>query len=178
MRPPGATRTVSPTVSSWRRDRTDRPCPAHRYLARQEFQQIANGLAPTTDRHALQHLGDQHKQGDDESGEQLPDGGRSHDRDCHRQLHRHAPFDDVLKRLLEDRPAPNREAERTDHAKRRKGLPDTKPHGSGGDRDNADASGFGPFERVVVPVLMIVVGIIRMGVLVVVKGRRGGAVFQ
>jgi hypothetical protein len=122
-------------------DGTDQPRPPHGHLVRQELQKIANGLAPAVDRHALQYFSDQHEQGDDERGEELPDGGRCQDRDRHRQLHCHASLDDVVEGLFEDRPAPDRETERADHAERRIRLPDAKPHGGGCNNDNADANG-------------------------------------
>jgi hypothetical protein len=54
-------------------------------------EQVADCAAPARDRHALQDLGNQDEQRDDERGEELRDGRRRHDGDGHRELHGHPP---------------------------------------------------------------------------------------
>lgn len=147
-----------------RRDRPDRSSPAHGDFARQEFEQVANGLAAAANRQPLQHLGDEDEERDDECGEELADRRSSGDGDRHRQLHRHAPLDDILECLLQDRPAADQKAGDADDADSLEWLPDLEPDGRRRDRDKRDPHCFRPFERVVVivAVLMIVVLMIMM----------------
>ena len=119
---------------------------AHRNRARQELQEIADRMATARDRHALQHLGDQHEQRNDERGEKFADRRRRDDGDGHGQFHGHAPGEEVLERLPEDRPAADHEADDADRAHARDRLPDLKPHGRRGKGDERDPRRLRPRE--------------------------------
>ena len=114
--------------------------------------------AAAADRQALQDLGDQHEE-DDDSGDEEVAGGRPPP-----TMAMVIDSSIVMRSLkmssngrLEDRPAPDRETERADHAECGKGLPNVEPHCSGSGGDQADANGLGPCECVVVPILMITI---------------------
>ena len=92
------------------RNRTDRTRAPHRDLSRQEFEQIADRPASASHRHSLEDLRHQHEKCNDQRRKELTDCGGSHDRNRHRQLHRHAALEDVLERFLQDRPATDQEA--------------------------------------------------------------------
>ena len=132
-----------------------------RNRARQEIQEITDCVPSTRDRHALQHFSNEHEQRNDERGEKLADGRRRHDRDGHRQFHRHAPGDQVLQRLLEDRPAADQQADDADQAHARDRLPDPEPHGRRGQSDEPDACCLEPREGMCM--VMLVVGFLLPG---------------
>src|ERR1700680_237703 len=62
---------------------------------------MADCCAPAADRQSFQDFGDEDKQGDDKSCEDLTDRQSSHDGDGHGKLHRHAPLNDVLVSFVE-----------------------------------------------------------------------------
>ena len=147
------------------RDGTDGAGAAHSDLARQEFEKIADRLAATTYGHALEHLRDQDEESDDERGEELADRRRRDDGDRHRQLHRHAPLEEVLERLLEDRPAADQQAGDADYADRGNRLPYPEPERPRGKRNEGNPHGFHPSKgmvMVVVFMVMVVLTIIAM----------------
>ena len=103
-------------------------------VPRQEIEKVAIARAAARDRQALRDLGDQDEQGDHERGEELPDRGRGDDGDGHRQLHGHAPLDDVLKCFPNIGQPPTEQSGDTDDADGPHRLPDAEPHQGCGQR--------------------------------------------
>ena len=150
-------------------DGPDRTGTADRDLAWQELKKIADRLTATADRQALQHFSDENEQGDDQSGEELADGRRCDDGNRHRQLHRHAPLDNIVEGLLQNRPAADQKADDTDDADSRERLPDPEPHGRSRDGHKGNTGGFEPLKRMVVvmPVIVIIVMMVMLVMVVV-----------
>ena len=84
----------------------------------------------------------------------------------HGQLHGHPPLDDVLERLLEDRPATDQQAGDADYADGCDRLPHAEPDQRRGERDQADAQRFLPLEGVhmLVIVFSVIVIVVAMSV--------------
>src|SRR6516165_970044 len=100
----------------------------HGYLARQEFEEIADRFASTAYGESFKHLGDQHEQRNDQSRKELSDGGSSGNGDSHGKFHRHPPLQGVLESFHEDRPAANEKAHDADQAYCGEGFPKLEPY--------------------------------------------------
>ena len=90
--------------------------PQHTGRLREEVQHVLDGSPAPADGQPFQNLGRQHKRGNHQRCKELADRQRRNQRDGHRELHRHAPLEDVLERLLEDRIAANQRSRQPDHA--------------------------------------------------------------
>jgi len=130
---------------------------ANRDRAWQKIEQVVDCPPAARDSHALEYFGHQHEQRNDEGGEELADRCRGDNRDAHGELHGHAPRDDVLGRLLEDRPATDNHAQDADDADARKRLPATKPHHPRDQGDECDAGSLPPLEDMLVVMLIVAV---------------------
>jgi hypothetical protein len=145
-------------------DIAHRVAAANRDRAWQKVEQVMDCPSAARDGHGLEHFGHQHEQRDDEGGEELADRCRGDDRDAHGELHGHPSRDDVLGRLLEDRPPADNHAQDTDDAHARKRLPDTKPHHRRGQRDERDAGSLRPREGMLAVMLIaVIVVVVRLG---------------
>ena len=125
--------------------------------ARQEFDKFANCMPSTRDRHALQDLGDEHKQRDNKRGEEFADRGGSNDGNRHRQFHRHAPREDVFQSLTENRPASDQEADHPKDAETPYRFPEFEPNRRGCDGDKRDARGVLPRKTVLMSGVIVCV---------------------
>ena len=122
---------------------------------REKVQHVLNGAPSTSHGQPFKYFGCQDKGSNDQRGEELPNSQRGDERDGHRKLHRHAPLDDVLERLLEDGVAADQRGYQSDDADTMEGLPQVKPHCRRCRCDEQDAKYVDQFETMVVVVLFV-----------------------
>ena len=84
--------------------------PANERDARQEIDELLDGLATAGNREPFQHLGHQDEEHDHERGEELPDDRGRADGDGHGQFHRHAALEKGFEGLAPDRPAADQQS--------------------------------------------------------------------
>ena len=161
---------MSPGLTSVSGTRIVGAVAAHDGRGRQAIEKISTGATAPPDGQALENLGDEHEEGDDERREELADDERGPERNRHRQLHRHAALTEVLPRFGEDRPAANDRPRQTEDAQTRaERLPHAKPDHAGDDGNRDDPSELNPFERVrmlgIVPAMGDVVSWERRGLM-------------
>jgi hypothetical protein len=145
----------------------DRAGASDGYFTRQEFEEIADCLASTAHGQALEDFGHQHEQGDEESREELADGGSRNDGYCHREFHRHSPLKDVLKRFVEDGPTAHEDAHNADQAHSREWFPKLEPYRHSGKRNERNPGSFGPVKAMVMIMAVLVVLVVIMIVMTV-----------
>src|ERR1700681_1259607 len=115
---------------------------------------MADCCAPAADRQSFQDFGDENKQGDDKSREDLTDRQSSHDGDGHGKLHRHVPLNYVLVRFVKYRETAHQGANYADASYI--GVPRAaeKPNGPRSYGDKQYSVDLPPTERVCVAVLV------------------------
>jgi len=137
--------------------------PQHTGHLRQEIQHVLNGAPPSADRQPLQNLGSQHKCGNHQSGEELADGQSGDERYRHRQFHRHAPLNNVLESLFEDRVTADQCRRQTDHADAMKRLPQMEPDRCRRQCHKQNTEHLDELEGVLMAVFMIVAFVVLLG---------------
>ncbi len=129
-------------------------------MLRQKIKKVFVGSPPPANGQPFQYLGDENKQDNDQSGEELANRQGRTQGDGHGEFHRHASDDEVGDRLLEDRIAAKQSRHECDHVEADEVPPEAQPTGDAGQGHEADPHQIGPLQGVFVAVVLRAVAVV------------------